>query len=171
MSTLLPVLSLCQKCLPFSLPPLIILSSMQLTFLIYHVLVPSLSPCSRTSKQAQPNHLVRIFVQTTLYTTEFSQTLSSPGTNIRSQPFLQDPASACAPLPLRGFFTTQRWNSSLSLALIFSLNFISCCRTPFSHASHPPFLLFFKILVCNLSSLHFCSLKDFILLLQKNGPI
>lgn len=103
MSTLLPVLSLCQKCLPFSLPPLIILSSMQLTFLIYHVLVPSLSPCSRTSKQAQPNHLVRIFVQTTLYTTEFSQTPSSPGTNIRSQPFLQDPASACAPLPLRVF--------------------------------------------------------------------
>lgn len=67
MSTLPLALSLCQQCLPWSLflLSLIILLSMQLTFLIYHVLlVPSLSLCSSLSKQAQLNHLFYIFVQT-----------------------------------------------------------------------------------------------------------
>lgn len=39
-------------------------------------------------------------------------------------------------------FPSHRLNPSPSLALLFSLNFLSCCTAPFSYASHPPFLLF-----------------------------
>lgn len=47
----------------FFLLSVIILLSMQLTFLIYHVvIVPSLPPCSSLSKQAQPNHLFYVIV-------------------------------------------------------------------------------------------------------------
>ena len=165
MSTLLLVLSLCQQCLPWSpfLLSLIILLSLQLTFLICHVFVVlTLCLCFSLSKQAQLNNLFYSFVQiipplSLCKLCLLLELIQKPPTfSVRRSLYL------CSIASLSLFPLTDEILLPPHLSY-FLWTFYHVAQAHSHMAAIPTFSCsFFKILICNPPPLPFCCLKGLI---------